>query len=280
MRGAGRSPVYCEEDHMSWLATITSLIFTLLSSGGIAQELPAPARAELAPTGKLRVALLPLPHMAVRDQARRQFTGVIVDLGLELAKRLDVPAEFVPATSNVDAVDQVKTGAADVTFLVALPELSAQIDFGATYIQYETTFLVPGNSPIYTLADVDRTSVRVIAPNPSAIAAMITQTFKNVTLIGVPIATGSAQRVVEMLKNGEADAYSNLTHLLSLTQADLPDWRIVPGSYMMPVFSIGYPKNRSSGASYANTFVAEMKKSGFIQKAIERANLKGAQVPN
>ena len=58
----------------------------------------------------------------------------------------------------------------------------------------------------------------------------------------MPIAIGSANRVVEMLKNGEADAYSNLTHLLSLTQTDLPGWRIVPGSYMMTVFSIGYPK--------------------------------------
>ena len=95
----------------------------------------------------------------------------------------------------------------------------------------------------------------------------------------MPIAIGSAHRVIEMPKNGEADAYSNLTHLLSLTQTDLPGWRIVPGSYMITVFSIGYQKDRPAGANYANKFIEEMKKSGFIQQAIERANLKGAVVP-
>ena len=48
---------------------------------------------------------------------------------------------------------------------------------------------------------------------------------------------------------------------------------------MGTVFSIGYPKARPAGATYANQFIEEMKKSGFIRQAIERANLKGAVVP-
>jgi polar amino acid transport system substrate-binding protein len=264
---------------MMLVARIVAVAFALFGSVAVAEDIPAQARVALAPTGKLRIALLPLPHMAVRDQSTGEFTGVIVDLGRELAKRLDVQAEFMAANSNVAAVDHVKNGRADVTFLVALPELAAQIDFGPAYIEYETTFLVPGNSSIRTLADVDRSGIRVIAPEPSAIATTIRQAFKNVKLVGVPIATNSAQRVVEMLRNGDADAYTNLTHLLSLTQTNLPDWRIVPGSYMMTAFSIGYPKSRPDGASYANRFIEEMKKNGFIQQAIKRANLKGAAVP-
>jgi polar amino acid transport system substrate-binding protein len=265
-------------DHMNWLGSIIALTISF-GAGAAAQDIPQQARAALAPTGKLRIALLPLPHMALRDQSTGQFTGVIVDLARELAKRLDVSAEFAAADSNLAAVDQVKNGRADATFLVGLPELAAQIDFGAAYIEYETTFLVPGNSAIQSLADIDRAGTRIIAPEPSAIATTIRQMFKNVKLIGVPIATSSAQRVVAMLRNGEADAYSNLTHLLSLTQTSLPEWRIVPGSYMRPAFSIGYPKDRLAGASYANKFIEEMKRDGFIQQAIERANLKGAVVP-
>jgi polar amino acid transport system substrate-binding protein len=264
---------------MKWLASIIVLTIAFFGYGAAAQDVSAQARASLAPTGKLRVALLPLPHMALRDRLTGQFTGVIVDLGRELAKRLAVPEEFAAADSNVAAVDQVKSGRADVTFLVGLPALAAQIDFGPTYIGYETTILVPENSAIRSLADIDRAGGRIIVPEPSAIATTLGQTFKNAKLIGVPIATGSAQRVVEMLRNGEADAYSNLTHLLSLTQTSLPGWRIVPGSYMTTLFSIGYPKGRPSGASYANRFIEEMKENGFIQQAIERANLKGAVVP-
>lgn len=67
---------------------------------------------------------------------------------------------------------------------------------------------------------------------------------------------------------GEADAYSNLTHLLSLAQTDLPGWRLLPGSYMAPVFSIGFSKPRSGSAEYANRFAQDMKRNGFIEKAI------------
>jgi polar amino acid transport system substrate-binding protein len=268
-----------EGGRMKWLSSF--IVFAVASSGsGVgAQDAPAQARADLAPTSKLRVALFPLPHIAVRDNETGQFNGVVVDLSRELAKRLNVPVEFATANSNSAAVDQVKNNQADLTFLVGLPALAAQIDFGAAYIAYETTVLVPANSPIRSLDDVDAPGRRIIAPEKSAIEAKLSQTFKNVKLIGVPIAIGSANQVVEMLKNGEADAYSNLTHLLSLTQNDLPEWRIVPGSYMMTVFSIGYPKDRPAGATYANQFIEEMKKSGFIQQAIERANLKGAVVP-
>ena len=264
---------------MKWLSSF--IVFAVASSGsGVgAQDAAAQARADLAPTGKLRVALFPLPHIAVRDKETGQFSGVVVDLSRELAKRLNVPVEFATANSNLAAVDQVKNNQADLTFLVGLPALAAQIDFGVAYIAYETTVLVPANSPIRSLGDVDAPGRRIIAPEKSAIEARLSQTFKNVKLIGVPIAIGSANRVVEMLKNGEADAYSNLTHLLSLTQTDLPGWRIVPGSYMMTEFSIGYPKGRPAGAAYANQFIEEMKKSGFIHQAIERANLKGAVVP-
>jgi hypothetical protein len=100
-----------------------------------------------------------------------------------------------------------------------------------------------------------------------------------VTISGVPIATSSASKVVEILRNGEADGYSNLTHLLSVTQRELPSWRIVPGSYMETVFSIGYRKSNFAGATYVNEFIDEMKKSGSIQQAIEQANLKGVVIP-
>lgn len=44
------------------------IVFAVASSGPgvVAQDAPSKARADLVPTGKLRVALLPLPHIAVR----------------------------------------------------------------------------------------------------------------------------------------------------------------------------------------------------------------------
>lgn len=250
------------------------------SLGARAQSAPAQVLADLAPTGKLRIALFTLPIIAVRDAETGQFGGVVVDLGRELAQRLGVAAEFTTANSPSAAVDQVKNGQADLTFLVDLSARASEIEFGAAYIGYETTFLVAANSPMRSLNDIDAPGRRIIAPERSAISAKLSETFKSVRIIGVPIAIGSANRVVEMLLNGEADAYSNLTHLLSLAQRELPGWRIVPGSYMTTIFSIAYAKDRPAGAAYANKFVDEMKKNGFIERAIERANLRGVVVPH
>ena len=52
----------------------------LFCSGAAAQDTAAQdiAAQALAPTGKLRIALLPLPQIALRDQLTGQFSGVVV----------------------------------------------------------------------------------------------------------------------------------------------------------------------------------------------------------
>src|SRR6266702_4031600 len=87
-----------------------------------AQAIPVQVSADLAPTGKLRVALFTLPIIAVRNTQTGEFSGIVVDLSRELARRLGVAVEFTSADSPPAAVGQVKNGQADLTFLVDLPE--------------------------------------------------------------------------------------------------------------------------------------------------------------
>ena len=87
----------------------------------------AEARAQLAPTGTLRVVLLPLPIIATKD-AIGALAGVPVDLSRELAKRLGIPVEFKAMDNPAATVDAVKNGDADLTVLVNLPARAAFID--------------------------------------------------------------------------------------------------------------------------------------------------------
>jgi polar amino acid transport system substrate-binding protein len=78
-----------------------------------------PAKAdlmkELAPTGKLRVAIAVAPApsalYAIKDEATGQYRGVTVELGSAIAKKLGVPVEFVPhlasgeIQNSADAID-------------------------------------------------------------------------------------------------------------------------------------------------------------------------------
>ena len=124
---------------MKWLSSFIVFAVASSGSGAGAQDAPAQARADLAPTGKLRVALLPLPHIAVRDKETGQFSGVVADLSRELAKRLNVPVEFTTVNSNRLPSIRSRMARRILRSLLVLPALATQIDFGAAYIEYETT---------------------------------------------------------------------------------------------------------------------------------------------
>jgi len=68
----------------------------LLSSCATAPQVPPAARSELAPTGKLRVGINVQNFLLVnKERVGGEYSGVAVDLGRELGRRLGVPIEIV-----------------------------------------------------------------------------------------------------------------------------------------------------------------------------------------
>src|SRR6516165_9733447 len=114
---------------------------------------PSPAaRAALAPTGKLRAGINYGNFiLAQKDPATGDSRGPAIDLTRELGKRLGVPVELVAYTAVGTMVDGAKAGAWDIAFTAA-------------YLELEATYLVPANSRLRTIADVDQEGVRVTAP--------------------------------------------------------------------------------------------------------------------
>src|SRR5262245_995015 len=119
------------------------------------------ARATLAPTGKLRVAInLANPVLAKRD-AKGEVTGISMDLGRAMAQRLGV--EFVPVLyPNPGAlVEGVRKGEWDLGFAAIDPARADVLAFTAPYMEVIVTYLVKADSPIRAVADADRTGVRI-----------------------------------------------------------------------------------------------------------------------
>src|SRR5437762_8048856 len=99
------------------LATI-ALGVLLLSSCATAPQVSPAARSELAPTGKLRVGINYQNFLLVnKNPASGEYSGIAVDLGRELGRRLGVPVELVPFETAGKLADAVKAGAWDVAFL-------------------------------------------------------------------------------------------------------------------------------------------------------------------
>ena len=113
---------------------------------------PASADAlkdEIAPTGKLRVAIAISSaggaFWSTRNEAGA-YAGVPVDLGREMAAELGVPVEYVAYQNSGQIVDAGPTGAWDVTFLPKDPEREARMSFGPTYEVTDATYIVKAGS--------------------------------------------------------------------------------------------------------------------------------------
>src|SRR5258707_10566898 len=133
----------------------------LLSSCATAPDVPA-ARSELAPTGKLRVGINVQNFLLVnKERVGGEYSGIAVDLGRELGRRLGVPVELVPFDTAGKLADAAKAGVWDVAFLGNQPARASEIAFSPAYLEIEAGYLIPAGSPIRTIADADRRGLAV-----------------------------------------------------------------------------------------------------------------------
>src|SRR5262245_34894519 len=155
------------------IAPAVLLAALLVACGARADD--ATAKKELASTGKLRVGIAVAPTPGAGNVAKDVdggYRGVAIDLGEELARKLGVPAEFVPYPNSGALTDAVSSGAWDVAFLPVDAQRKTQVDFGSAHIVLQSTYLVGPGSPIASLADVDKTGVRVAGvENPATARA-------------------------------------------------------------------------------------------------------------
>ena len=254
---------------------IKSLAAAALIAGAALPGFAADARAQgnaelarqMAPTGKLRFGVLMLSYFAVERDG--QLTGWSPDLGIELARRLGVPPELVRIHNPADMIEAFKDGKIDVAFIGITRDRAAAFDFGPVIIGLRTTFLVPASSTIKSIPDIDQAGVRIVVPARSAQGEHLEKIIKNATMLRVPVET--TKPATDLIASGQADAFSHVVPMLSNAQPALPGSRILPGSYYDVPIAIGYPKGSPAAVvEYAKAFAADMKASGFAQKAIER----------
>ena len=233
------------------------------------------ARAQLAPTGKLRVGVNMSNFLLTRtDAATQQPAGVAVDLGRELGRRLGVPVEIIPYPNPGALADAAKSGVWDVGFLGAEPQRANEIDFTAAYVEIEATYLVPAGSPLKSIGDVDREGIRISVPTKSAYELYLTRTLKHAQLVHEKGADNAFRRFVD----DKLDALAGLKPRLVTDCDNLKGSRILDGRFTAVQQAAGTPKGRDVGAQYLREFVEDIKASGLVAKTIDANGVRGLTV--
>ena len=234
-----------------------------------------PDPKEIAPGGSLRAAInFGNPVLAQKDPATAEPRGVSVDLARELGRRLAVPVRFVPYESAGNVFEAARTGAWDVAFLAIDPGRAGEIAFTAPYLVIDGTYLVPADSPLRTIEDVDREGVRVAVGRKSAYDLYLSRTLKHARIVRSDTSPGA----IDLFLQQKLEAAAGVKQVLLRAAKDNPSVRVLDGRFMAIEQAMGMPRGRDAGARYLRDFVEEMKASGFIAKSLEASGQRDAEI--
>lgn len=231
--------------------------------------------SDLAPAGKLRVGInYGNPVLATRDPASGELGGVAVDLAQELGRRVGLPVDLVGFESAGKMVEGLRAVAWDIAFLAVDPDRAADLSFTAPYIEIEGTYLVPAQSPIHSIAEVDREGVRVGISANSAYDLFLSRSLRHAQPVRAPDPSAAFQLIVE----GKVDVVAGVKQHLLANAEKLPGARVLDGRFMAIQQALGIPKARQAGAIYLREFIEDVKASGFVAQAIAKAGIRGVSV--
>ena len=244
-----------------------------IGSAAAASSVPAEARAQLVPTGKLRVAFLTYdPALGSRDAAGGP-GGVEGDLARLLADRVGVPLEPIFYDTPQGYAQSIGTLVWDIAF--AGRDVPGRIDYGPTILLVEHALLLGPGKSFKDLADVDRDKVRVGVTAGSMDEQFLAPRLHKAFIFRVLVGTDAAS---ETLRNSGADVFAASVPFLSKVAADVPGSRIIGPSYALVPVMIAVAPGRTSARDYLADFIREAKTTGLIQKSINKAKLPGVSV--
>lgn len=255
------------------LRSFASALATLLIVGcATSPAVPDAARAELAPTGKLRAGMnLSNTLFTTKDPATGELRGVSVDLMRELASRLGVPVEFVVHPTPGDVTDAAEKGTWDVAILAIAQARAQTITFSPAITEIEATYVVHKDSALRSAGQIDAAGVRISAPEKAGYELYLTQTLRNATLVR----SKGTQASIDLFKDRRADALAGLKPMLLESMHQMPDARMLEGRFMTVNHGLCTPRGRPAAAEYLKAFVEEMNASRFVARSIARHAILG-----
>jgi polar amino acid transport system substrate-binding protein len=245
--------------------------------GNTVSTVPADVVKDLAPTGKLRAAINQ-GNIVLAQGTPDAPSGITVDLARELAKRLGVELQMTTYDAAGKVFEALKAGTWDIAFLAIEPVRAAEISFTAPYVLIEGNYMVPENSPLKSVADVDHEGIRIAVAKGSAYDLYLSRTIKHATLVRA--ATGPA--AMDMFVADKLEVAAGVKQPIVQYAASHPGLRVIEQRFMAIEQAMGTPKARYNGREaapkYLAAFVEEMKASGFVADALKRSNQPDAVV--
>ncbi|MGY8683942.1 transporter substrate-binding domain-containing protein [Bradyrhizobium sp. UFLA05-153] len=255
-----------------WPACAGLALAAMMAMPAMAEDL----RAEIAPTGKLRVAIAISPAGGAFWSTRTEagFAGVPVDLGKAMAAALGVSVEYVVHNNSGQITDTAAKGTWDVTFLPKDPERETRMAFGPIYEVADATYIVKAGSGVTSFATLDQPGIKVAAVNATTTMRGALAHLKNAKVTGYQ----TYDEIFELLKNGDIDAFALSRDQLNKMAQKIPGTRVLDETFKKTVTAVAVPLGHTQALAFVTRFMTDALANGTLRKAYDASGLKDAPI--
>lgn len=235
-----------------------------------------PLKDEIAPTGKLRVAIAISPAGGAFWSTKTEggYAGVPVDLGKEMAARIGVPVEYVVHQNSGQITDAAAKGTWDVTFLPQDAERMTKMSFGPVYEVADATYIVKPNSAVENFAQLDQAGVKIAAVNNTTTMRGAIAHLKHAKVTGYQ----TYDEIFALLKSGEVDAFALSRDQLNAMAKKIPGTRVLSETFKQTTTAVAVPLNHPLGLAFITTFMTEANANGSLRRAYDDNGLKDTPI--
>jgi polar amino acid transport system substrate-binding protein len=234
-------------------------------------------RDEIAPTGKLRVAIAISPagggFWSTKTEAGG-YAGVPVDLGKEMAAQLGVPVEYVVHQNSGQITDEASKGVWDVTFLPKDSQRETRMSFGPIYEVADATYIVKAGSLVTNFQTLDQPGVRVAAVSDTTTMRGALAHLQQAKVTGYQ----TYDEIFGLLVSGEIDAFALSRDQLNAIAKKIPGTRVLDETFKQTVTAVAVPLNHPQALAFVTEFMTQAKANGALRKAFDNNGLKDTPI--
>ena len=233
-------------------------------------------KQQLAPNGVLRAGINLSNFLLVSDRAANgDPVGVSPDIAKGIANKLNVELQLIPYKGPGDVADAIVRDEWDIANIAAEPERAKTIAFSHAYCEIQATYLLPANSPIESVSEVDKVGNRISVKERAAYELWLTDNLKHATLVR----TASMDESLRVFKEQSLDVLAGLRPRLVEDQKDLPGSVVMDESFTAIQQCIGCKPEYPEALDFLQSFVRESISSGWVESLINQHNVVGRLSP-
>lgn len=227
---------------------------------------------EIAPTGVLRAAINMSNFLLVTGETETgEPDGVSPDIARAIAKLLGVECKLIPFPGPGELADAVADDAWDIGNIAAEPERARTITFSPAYCEIQATYLLPADSPIQSIHEVDTAGNRIAVKERSAYDLWLTDNIRHASLMKA----ASIDESFQLFVRDKLEVLAGLRPKLLEQQETLSGAIVFDDSFTAVRQSIGCRPERTAAAVFLKEFVEQSITSGLIKSLIDKHGVEG-----